>query len=203
MKSVLPEDAEDIRDIKKTAAIERDNTALYILIGAAVLLLAAVVMLIFWLRRRKRRREAPPAGEHLPPHLRAFVDLDALCRENLLEAGEFKAFYVRFADIFLTYLSGRFGVRTFERTTTEILEDLPGRCPGASIPGRVREILDECDLVKFAKYIPTLPYAESIVERARVFIRETAEEDATHEPVKEAGGGEPVTIDSASEGGAP
>jgi len=177
VKSVLPEEAEDIKDLKQAAVIKADYRNLYFLIGIVILLLAASLVLIFWLRRKKRRRERPAPEEKLPPHLRALSDLDTLCREGLLEAGAFKAFYVRFAEIFLTYLTGRFRVRTFERTTGEIMEELMARSKGDTIPARVRPILDECDLVKFAKYIPPCSYAENIVEKARDFIRKTTVED--------------------------
>jgi hypothetical protein len=189
VNSVLPEDAQDIRDIKQAAVIEADYTRLYILIGTIILLAAAAAVLLVWLRRRRRRRGRPAAEEQLPPHLKAFLDLDALCREKLPEAGEFKAFYVRFADIFLQYLTGRFGIRTFERTTSEILGDLSGRPSGTAMAARVGPVLDECDLVKFAKYVPTLSYAENIVERARDFIRETAEEAGPGVPADDGGGG--------------
>jgi hypothetical protein len=92
---------------------------------------------------------------------------------GLLERGEVKAFYIELVEILRRYLGERFAVETFERTSEEILEALRA----ARLPLRpwtaTAEFFGACDLVKFAKYLPSPDETRATVERAYRLIDET------------------------------
>lgn len=206
VKSVLTEDAEDIRDIKKPADIKPGYRSLIILIFGVLLAALLLAGFFYWRRKRKQRPAIPVVEVQLPPHEVALSAIDALLKEGLLVQGKFKVFYIRFAEIFLTYLTGRFNIATLEKTTSEILTAFHGTTRDGVDVTRIRDILKACDLVKFAKYMPPRGEAERTVEEARFFIQESIMKEAaasggTDENNGRVSGEETRIIDIPAEGG--
>ena len=90
-------------------------------------------------------------------------------------AAEVDAFYVGVSQVLRRYLEERFGLRAPERTTEEFLRDLER---GDSLARRHRGVLErflsQCDMVKFAKVVPSpdehgraYALAEAFVESTR------------------------------------
>ena len=89
---------------------------------------------------------------------------------------EIAAFYVGVSQVLRVYLEDRFGLHAPERTTEEFLRDLDGseqliREHRTELKG----FLTQCDMVKFAKLLPseaehdkTYQLAESLIESTRV-----------------------------------
>lgn len=122
------------------------------LLWYALGLLALAVLLWFLYRwwRARPPKAAPPVV--LPPldvrTRKALLDLRA---EKLPEAGEQKAFYSRLADILRAYVGERYGVEAMESTTYELSAALEETTAPKRIVGATRTMLEEADLVKFAK----------------------------------------------------
>ena len=102
---------------------------------------------------------------------------------DLLEKGEIKQYYIEVSEIIRQYIEGRYFIIAMEMTTTEVLEGLTG----AELPEEdfqyFSDFLNRCDLVKFAKVIPSekqnleiLDMACEIVNRTKVVIEEPAAE---------------------------
>lgn len=159
-------------DIKKQ--VEMPERRLWPFVLAGILLAGALAW--FWLRRRRRRpaeAAAAPAVPPRPPHEVAYAELERLLSSGWLEAGRIKEFYVELAEIIRRYVEGRFGVDTFERTTTEILEALRlARLP-VKATSLASEFFGVCDLVKFAKYRPGAEESRATVALAYKIIDET------------------------------
>ena len=87
---------------------------------------------------------------------KAYQQLEALRQENLLDKGLFKEFFTRVSDIARLYMENRFNIHAPHMTTEEFLYYL-------GISGHLndtqkislKEFLNSCDMVKFAKYAPT------------------------------------------------
>jgi hypothetical protein len=163
----------DIRDIAGPEAVPRDLRPWYVAGGA----LAALTLLVLgwrWLRRRRRHAEraAPPR----PAHEIAAEALRALRARRLPEVGEFKEFYSALSDIVRRYLEDRFRVRAPEMTTEEFLA---ATARGATLERSHRALLGtflgESDLVKFARFVPTLGDSERAMVAAERFVDDTAE----------------------------
>ena len=102
--------------------------------------------------------------------------MDELLKSSLLGEDKIKEFYTELSDIVRRYLERRFDVMTFEKTREEILEQLEKR-----LAHNKREFLDEAcpilsdfDLVKFAKWIPSVSEAKGHVLKSRSFVDNTA-----------------------------
>jgi hypothetical protein len=174
--SVLPAGDPQPADIKPPAAMPERILWPWLAGGAALLAAAAW----WWWRRRRRRPVTEAAPQRpvpaLPPHLQALEELERLLAGGLPDRGRLKEFHVELTEILRRYLWARFGVDTFERTTTEILEALRG----ARLPLRATTLAAEffgaCDLVKFAKHLPDPDAIKGTVDRAYRLI------DATRPP---------------------
>lgn len=163
----------------------RAETAIYWAAGA---LLAGFVSALLWMRWRRRPRPVvlPPPE---PAHLVALRQLDRLQQADYAARGEFQLHYLLLTEILKGYLEGRFGVDALERTTDELRRALIGA--GEAIaplkPDEVIRFLQECDLVKFARFAPPAAEAQGALEQARGMVEASAPRPAAEGP-KDQGG---------------
>jgi hypothetical protein len=152
----------DIRDIKGMVPVPHEWWWLWVLLAVIV---AGGVALWLW-----KRRKVTTAAEVIVPPSPLEVALAALRRlreENL----PVDVFYTRLSNIVRQYIEGRFGLRAPERTTEEFLAE-------AALPEQhmklLRPFLQECDLVKFAKFTPGEADRHRAFEAAEKFVTEAA-----------------------------
>ncbi len=142
------------------------------LLGAAAAFLVPVAAALLFGRRRRLRHAAAVA---LPAHARALRELQRLHGAPRTTAAEIERFYVDVSDVLRRYLEERFGLRAPERTTGEFLRDLEqGDALAREHRGALERFLVQCDMVKFAAFVPTenghlatWSIAEQFVERTR------------------------------------
>ncbi len=179
VESVKPSEAGDIRDIKPPVEIPRNWLPLIRWIVFAVVALTLTVAGIILYRRKKAGKGLLPVRQapSRPPHELALEALDRLKASDLLARGEIKMFYINLSEIIRQYLEGRYFITAMEMTTTEVMNDLAGVEISLNDLTLIRTFLDSCDLVKFAKRIPsgaetadTLQMAYTFVERTRVLM---------------------------------
>jgi hypothetical protein len=153
-------DKPELKDIAQPVRVFEEITWPYWVAGGAAVMLL-VIFLSVWLTRKLAQRrvaQAPPAPAR-PAHEVALARLDALRAEGILERGEWKPFYFALSEIIREYLGARYDFDSLEMTTTELLEAV-----------RERNIVTlegwcaSCDLVKFAKYVPTQTEAQDALE---------------------------------------
>lgn len=141
-----------------------------------LLILIAVAAGVFFFFRIKRSPQAPilPAVPELPAWEKAYLQLEALRLENLLDKGLFKEFFTRVSDISRHYMENRFNIRAPHMSTEEFLYYLgiSGHLNDTQ-KSALKEFLNSCDMVKFAKYAPTTTEALNNFNRARELIDET------------------------------
>ena len=171
IRSVLPPDEEDpdLADLKKPASIAPDYRALRtsLLILGTLLILSAVA---WWLHKRYAHKLAavpPPDPFHrLPPHVWVYRELQRLLDRRLAEKGHVDQFFSELSHILKRYLGGRFRVELMECTTSEV----PPALQEAGAPGlagyAIRELLEQCDRVKFAGQAADPSACRSAVEES-------------------------------------
>jgi hypothetical protein len=139
----------DIRPLKSPVEIPSGWAWLWWTLGS-VAVVAVVAWLVWYFRRRAQVVPPPPPPE--PAHIRARRRLEAAL--GLLS--DPKQFCVEVSDTLRWYLEQRFELRAPERTTEEFLNDLSSTLllePAQK--ARLAAFLQECDLVKFARFEPT------------------------------------------------
>jgi hypothetical protein len=171
---------DDVRvPIKRIAANAKDLNPLkeqwkappnYLLWGAiALIVLVAIAVLVWWIRRKRRSVVETPAIV-LPPEVIALAELERIAALDLPARGDYKQHYTLVVDTVRRYLEARYGVEAMDRTTYELMNDLGYRRVSV---GDLEPLLNESDLVKFAKYVPTPEIATHAVNRAREIVVHT------------------------------
>lgn len=166
------EKGEDIKPLKPVKSFPREFPTLWVIVG--VLLLGGAALFI-WLYRRARRPIdlLSSAVDTRMPWEIALEELGKLRASDLLARGQYKLFYLELSDIFRRYLEKRYGIYALERTTTEIIDEFRKQALDSKEEKTIHEFLDGCDLVKFAKFIPTTEDIERDFQTAKEFVLQT------------------------------
>ena len=168
--SIGREEGDDIRDIKGPLAIPFSVVTLLPWLAGAALLAAAA----YWLYRRYRHRQRPDIHVAIAPprpaHEIAYESLDALEASGLLTLGEVKTYHIRVSDIMRVYTEDRFGVEAREMTTGEVLDELDRARVAGGVVSDFRQLLDRCDLVKFAKLRPDASACRTLIPLGRQLV---------------------------------
>ena len=122
---------------------------------------------ILFLRKQQQQRAYVPP---VPPHVRARQKLEAA----LLLISDPRAFCIAVSDALRVYLEERFQLRAPERTTEEFLRDLQ-KTPALNETQKqsLAAFLEQCDLVKFARFEPPESALRDLHESALRLVHET------------------------------
>jgi hypothetical protein len=136
---------------------------LWALIAAAV---ALALLALWWWWRRRRRHVVAPVEDPLAVAEREFARVEAL---RLIEAGERGRHVALMADVLRDYLAARYSTAPLALTTSELTRALH-REPTVPLE-RLSRLLDEADLIKFARRPVTREHATELGREARLIVR--------------------------------
>lgn len=160
-----------IRDLKPQEGLPLSQWP-WIVAGIAAVVLA--VALVWWLRRRRRPQAAIiPLVRQRPADEVALEALRRLETQRLTLDGKFKEHYVALSEILRRYLEDGFGVAALEETTAEMCYDLGRHGFDRAHVQQIRDLSDEADLVKFAKFEPSIEDAVRAIDRGRDVVKAT------------------------------
>jgi hypothetical protein len=140
------------------------------LLGGLALLVAAAA-LVWWLRRRARKTEEAPPEPKLPADYIALTELTQIEKMNLLDSGRFKQYYTLITDVVRRYLEARYTIDAMDRTTSELLSELESR--RRRRVEKLEDLLNEADLVKFARLVPGIEAGHNAISMAREIVVKT------------------------------
>ena len=180
--SVLPGPDAELEDIQPQANIStpiwddpvaRSSTLLIVLAG----LLAGAVFAAYLVRRRLQGSPLPVLDTRTPWEI-AIEELDRIERLDLPEEARFKEHYTLVADTMRVYVQAMYlrdvsPVDAIDMTTDEIWAALRRSSLNYDDARLVLDLLQEADLVKFAKYTPTLSQAYEASGQARYIVEIT------------------------------
>ena len=128
------------------------------------ILLAALVIIgfwIYWFVIRKRKMEIEePTFRALPPYDEAIYKLNELDEKLLWQNNKVKEYYSELTEIVRGYIERELKVPALEKTTDEIIDTLKDFNEAETIStsketiDKLKALLQEADLVKFAKSKP-------------------------------------------------
>jgi len=166
-KSLTPE---ELRKLTTLSPVElRQGWGTLAWVGAA--LVAAAVISLWLLRRRGER-----AVIEIPvlPQEWARREFALLKSDRLVERGLIQEFYYRVSGIVRGYIERRFSVSAPEMTTEEFLvAAAKDRRFGPRHGAELQHFLTACDLVKYAKQIPSVTEADQVLAAAGEFVERT------------------------------
>ncbi|MCB0526376.1 MAG: hypothetical protein R3A50_18090 [Saprospiraceae bacterium] len=178
-----PDDLNDMAPIKDIRR-EKVQWTDYLPLIISVLGVLGALALIFWWYLRASKKAAITRVIETPAHELALKKLEALEKQSLWQNGQLKEFCAAFTFILREYFEKRYRILALESTS----EDLPGMLqktdfPPEFVPG-LKELLEQTDLVKFAKGQPREElYADSLIF-ARKVISETRLDLEENKPVE-------------------
>jgi hypothetical protein len=139
--------------------------------GAFLLVLATLGVNAYM---RSRPKVEPPPPPPVPAWILALEGLDVLSRSDLLSRGLTKDYYDQLSDVVRRYIGALRGFDALEMTSDEVLWKLR-KVPVAGVATtEIEHLLRECDLVKFARYVPSHEESEQILEQAYVIVRRSS-----------------------------
>lgn len=170
-------DLGDIKDIKEP--LNMQNGALAYIILCAILLIAA--FLYFKYKNKNLTNDDETLKTKLPPYETAMNELEELLKSELLLKGFVKEYYIRLSEIMRNYISGTFVIETLEKTTQEICNNLKAKSIDKKITSKIKELFENCDLVKFAKFTPAQSQCAYDIEVAKTIVLESMPKEITTE----------------------
>ncbi|MEX1062354.1 MAG: hypothetical protein WEC12_02020 [Balneolaceae bacterium] len=130
------------------------------------LLLGLILWYLYRLYRKRERKEEPVIPE--PPPEPFVNPLDILKNElnalsgpsSPLKKRNFNEFYISLGDAIRAYFERVYKIAALEMTSGEILRSLREYPAEQKIIDSTRNVLNEADMVKFARFEPDVPQAE-------------------------------------------
>lgn len=195
INSVLSGDgsASTLRDVKPPVALAVPKALAWSIILLGVLLIAALAWFI-WNRYSHRLKRM--LGQGLTPPELALKKISQLESDRLIEQKKMKEFYTRLTDALRVYLHQAFGVQAMDLTSNELLDAMDRKAEDQS-PAHVEEyrramarlvdVLNEADMVKFARFIPepsqcrrAMQASRDVISFTRYRFNAPEEEEAKH-----------------------
>jgi len=164
----------DIRDLKPQMTMK--DKWFWLKFSVVILLLAAGGFAFVWwkfLRKRPFEELLAPRVPGLPADQEAIEALDRIIAAGILEKEGVKQYYTLVNEVLRAYFGRRFGFVTLERTSEEILESLSGLYIDRDTVAEAQSFMEESDLVKFAKLVPTGNGIKAFTDRAYGLIHRT------------------------------
>lgn len=159
-------------------------------VGLLILIAGIIFLIVYYFIRRKQNKpivffEKPED----PAHVIALKKLQEVTDAKLWVTDDHKHFHSIVTEIVREYIEGRFEVPALEQTTIEILQTVKSKnIIGKELQDFLYENLSLSDLVKFAKYVPTISENEDLLKFAYRFVNETkpveVEKEVNVEPEK-------------------
>ncbi|HIE30053.1 TPA: hypothetical protein EYP66_22540 [Candidatus Poribacteria bacterium] len=174
VRSIKPNSAQTIKDIKGTESVPR-NTVRYILISGALIVGFSVAAYLY-LKRQKPSVKIEPETVILQrlPHELALEELREIELMGLVDKGEIREYYTRTSEVIRRYIEKRYGIAALELTTAKVLDALEAyqrsNQPRGDLIGKISDFLHTCDAVKFAKYQPSADEAYNLLQQAREIV---------------------------------
>lgn len=166
---------------------EEENTSdasfLWWLIPLGVALLTLIVFLIIKYRKTGSIFTFKP----VPPSIQALNRLNKLEKQNLPERGKVKEYYTKLTDVLRDYLKKEFGIKTFEKTSAEILQQVDNNERTAHYSSILNSLLETSDFVKFARVNPSGIENSRCMQEAKRFVEITGTTNADTVSNKEGG----------------
>ncbi len=163
--------------VKKKSEMEALARKIWDRVTGPVRALVAWLLTAFGLKKKPvpETYDIEIAGLGMDPGLAAMQELARVDALGLVGQGLIKDLYTLVSEVLRRYIERKYGVLAMELPTTFIMKAIAGRGLMSGCYDGVREVLQECDLVKFARYVPPDEEAGGLTSRAREIVRATSE----------------------------
>jgi hypothetical protein len=158
--------------------------------GLFLLIVGLIALVVYYFVRRKQNKPIIFFEKPVDPaHVIALKKLKEVTDGKMWVTDDHKHYHSVVTEIVREYIEGRFEVPALEQTTLEILQTIKSKnIVGKELQDFLYENLSLSDLVKFAKYVPTVSENEELLKFAYRFVNDTkpveVEKEVNVEPEK-------------------
>ncbi len=163
--SSLSEDDLELRDIKPQVALPIPVWWPWVTAAGVM-----VLMGLFWWHGGRQQETAVVSVDGRLPHELALAELDAIAATGMATKGNFKGHYAQTTDVVRGYFDQMLHTNLLEQTTSEARQAVRTITLNEDAKQQMLALLDESDLVKFAKVKPTVEDAERATTEAKEII---------------------------------
>lgn len=178
-KTVLQSENENLRPLKPIF----DFAAAWWPYFVILLLLAAAGWYLYrWYGQKGEEPEPEPRPEFSPT---PFIDpletlassLHQLRSYTFSSQEDYKQFYIQLGDAIRLYFERLYRIPALESTSREIIYELNRRMLDEDLINHTRRVLNEADMVKFARFTPTEEQAHDALNKADAFLKRARQVD--------------------------
>jgi hypothetical protein len=169
-KSVLPSEDAELKPLKPIFSFSRIHWAWFVIIAA---LIAAAVWAYLTLRSKPEEqiKEVVTTEPFVSPLAELEITLKALRDDyDLAQTKDFKYFYTTISDSIRQYYEVLYNIPALESTSRELFRYLDAFGVDHEMIKTTRKVLNRSDMVKFAKFTPTLDDAWKTYQTAIDFL---------------------------------
>lgn len=155
------------------SVMEDDYTLAWLGGGIAATALIAAATLLIARALKRRKKPAPPPPPPPPAWARALQKLAVLGagRDAMIADAKSAEFVEAVGNVAREYLGERYGFDGLERTTDELMRTLGELRPGELRLTEVALLLEQCDLVKFARAAPDAVVCANLLAATERLVR--------------------------------
>lgn len=172
-QSVLSEEEESLRPLKPI--FEFAQAWGPFLLALLLLLLGAYLLYKYFLQSVEKEPEPAPPAEFIPA---AFINplkqlqktIDKLEQQSIESEEEFEEFYIILGDAIRRYFENLHHIPALESTSRELLQQLKSNAIDKNLIDDTKSVLQEADMVKFARFQPTSRQAARALSKAADFL---------------------------------
>ena len=163
--------------VKKKSELEVLARKIWKRVRAPAVALVAWFLMLLGLRKKPEPEtyDIEITGLDIDPEQAALEELARVDALGLIERGLLKDLYTLVSEVLRRYIERKYGVLAMELPTSFIMKAIAGRGIMSACYDGVRDVLEECDLVKFARYLPPEDRAATLTARARDIVRATSD----------------------------
>jgi len=132
-----------------------------------ILLAAAIAGIILYFVRRKKPQPLAVSAKPID-EIGEFERIRAM---KLHESGRIKELYILTSSAMRGFIHRNMGFEALYETSEEILSNISRHSHDTVIAQEIREIFEESDMVKFAKYSPSEDRTSTVIDRALVPVK--------------------------------
>jgi hypothetical protein len=173
----------ELRDVAPPEELPPEPSWGIPLLWAGLALVFLLLLLSGWALMKRRG----PDDSTLPPREWAVRELEALVLPTSFTDRDIEQFYTRLSDVLRKYVELRYHIPAPEQTTAEFLETLRGSPELQDERAALCDLLERCDLVKFARAQSSVEECRTAAEMARAFVEQTAAPGGNHRKTSPSG----------------
>jgi hypothetical protein len=162
-----------LKDIRPILEIPLSFAEIFPYFLGLIVIGALSFFLFRYFRQRGQKKQLSTIWQKpdIPAHIAAISSLEKLRARKLWQNGQVKLYHTELTMILKMFLQKRFGINAPEMTSSEISLGMEPHILNDDILSLLRGILEQSDMVKFAKHLPEDSENDAALEMAIEFVR--------------------------------